>query len=75
MEWVYLYAWIFVFGSLGFAIGERRENKWAGFFLGILLGPFGLLLTLAIDNRPQCPMCLEPIKSGARVCPHCRSPV
>jgi hypothetical protein len=54
-------------------IGARKGEGCAGFVLGILLGPFGILFALlSKGNRVPCPHCRELMHKDATICPHCR---
>lgn len=53
-------------------VGSRKGIGVSGFFAGLLLGPFGLLLTwLARGDRQECPHCHELIHRDATACPRC----
>jgi predicted amidophosphoribosyltransferase len=42
------------------------------FIIGVLLGPFGILIALfSQGNRKRCPHCRELIDKDATVCSHC----
>lgn len=43
----------FIFGYLGSAIGRNKNADSVGFWLGFILGPLGLIITLFVDNRPR----------------------
>lgn len=72
-----------LFATVGYAIGDAR-GRWAlGFWLGLLLGPIGWILTalLAGPAQPEnndgplvkCPECLGEVPALARKCRHCGS--
>jgi ribosomal protein L37AE/L43A len=43
------------------------------FIVGVLLGPFGILIALfSQGNRKTCPHCRELIHKDATVCSHCQ---
>lgn len=74
---VYLLAWI-CFGIACAKIAASKGRDAVGwFFLGALLGPFGLIFALlagkegAAKGERKCPFCAEFIKAEARVCKHC----
>ena len=67
-----LIVWL-VFVALGIAVGARRQAAAVGFLASALLGPLGVLLVFAVDNRPKCPHCAESVQPDAKLCPHCRS--
>ena len=52
---------------------DRGQSGWVGFVLGAILGPIGILICLADDSRPKCPMCKSRIHKEALRCPHCRA--
>ena len=58
-------------------IATRKGNPIGGTFLGIVLGPIGLLIVLLSGsaNRVACPFCAEKILKKATVCPHCQREV
>lgn len=55
-------------------VGGRKGMGGVGFFLGLLFGPFGMALVLAmVGSRMDCPFCSELVKYQAKKCPHCHS--
>lgn len=58
---------------LGAILGKTyRARELAGFLLGLLLGPLGVLLIFAVsDLRPKCPDCKSVLNAGARKCAKC----
>ena len=55
---------------LGDMVGSRRNAGGAGFILGVLLGPLGVLLAFGLDNREIVRKIRRPIKrrvDGLRV--------
>jgi hypothetical protein len=74
-------------GAFGAIVGSYRGNETTGLWLGIFLGPIGILITALLpDNRKQtdrgklrftCPLCEEPFDIsdsdiGTNVtCDHC----
>jgi hypothetical protein len=55
-------------------IGARKGCGNIGFFLGFLLGPFGILFAfLMTGNRWECSSCKTLVHKDASICPMCRS--
>lgn len=53
--------------------GSKKGEGCGGFIIGLLLGPFGILIALfSKGNRKQCPYCKELMHKEAKVCPHCQ---
>ena len=53
---------------------KRGANGCIWFALGMLLGPFGVLLSFAAySTREPCPYCRKKIPTGALRCPKCTS--
>jgi hypothetical protein len=64
---------------------SKGNNAFIGFFVGAVLGPFGLLFTIVepvnektLEERDvksgykkRCPYCREVVKPGAIICKHC----
>ena len=74
MEWVL--AWVIVWGIAAQLLARhlaRSTDSVRWFFLGAILGPFGLLATLL--GHPRCPRCSGRAYSGAIVCPHCNNAI
>jgi hypothetical protein len=70
MEYVLL--WLLC-GFIAAIIGGRKGEGCLGFVLGVLLGPFGILIAIASKgNRKQCTFCKEWIHKDAIICPHCQ---
>lgn len=54
MEAMPIVVWLVLAGMIGAAIGSSRTmGAGAGFFLGVLLGPIGWLITVASTRRPE----------------------
>jgi hypothetical protein len=67
-------------GWVGWAFGKSKGRAVAGFVLGFLLGPIGLILTIALPRQPGClpvklppicPTCFEALTPGATRCSRC----
>ncbi|HMA18192.1 MAG TPA: zinc ribbon domain-containing protein [Thermoanaerobaculia bacterium] len=77
-------AWL-LFGIVSAIIAKKKgRSGCAWFFLGVLLGPFGLILAFAASSEREpatppsrsrsprtCPSCGEPISREAAACPAC----
>lgn len=69
---IYLAIWLLC-GLAAAAIGQRKGEGCTAFFVGMLLGPFGILLALmSTGNRRKCPHCAELVALEAKVCRHCQ---
>jgi hypothetical protein len=65
-----------VFGLIGSVVGQRKDASFAGFVLGALFGPFGILFALlSRGNLRQCPHCQSWVSKKASVCRHCHSQI
>lgn len=54
------------------AIGARKGQAVGGAILGIVAGPLGVIIALAVDGgNKKCPQCAEQVKKEANVCKHC----
>lgn len=63
-------------GIVAALIGGAKGRGCLGFILGILLGPFGILIMLVTPgDRIPCPYCRERIHPDATVCPHCQKEI
>lgn len=71
---VAVFFWI-VCGIIGAGIGAQKNSSMQGFFAGLLLGPLGLLVAFALDNREKCPKCQHRLDEGVRMCGVCREPI
>lgn len=50
---VVVIVYIVVFGSVGRFLGEKKGNGRAGFWLGALLGPIGLLIAVLLPRSAE----------------------
>ncbi len=68
----FLLVWL-LFAIATAAVGGRTNRAGTGFLLGLLLGPFGLIIMLVSKGpRKECPFCREWVHPKAIVCPHCQ---
>ena len=66
--------WIILFGGAGILLGRMRGHPIFGFFIGVVMGPLGLIIILLSRNdRFKCHACKMPVERDASICPHCRS--
>lgn len=67
-----LVLWL-VMGGVGAVIANARgSNPWAGFGLGLLLGPIGWIISaLTGPQKKRCQYCGERVLLSAKVCKHC----
>lgn len=72
--WMTFYLIILVISAF---IGHVKGNTIAGFLLGYVLGPIGLMLILFSKNRRtiECHACHEKIHKHSYICPHCQTKV
>ena len=63
-----------LFGLITMTIAKNKgRDSISWFFIGLLLGPFGLIWALVVRDGAlkKCPYCSELIKSDALICKHC----
>lgn len=73
MTSIYLLVWLAsVVGAT--YVGSKKGSPFGALFLGVMLGPVGLIITIlsGSSNRISCPHCAEKIMKKAKVCPHCQ---
>ena len=77
--------WI-ILAMVGFYIGNNKGRGSEGFFLGLILGPLGLLIAIFMKPKAKslegtalipgttrkCPFCAELVKREAVICKHCQ---
>ena len=70
------FIWLLSFIISAF-IGYKKGNPLGGAFLGLVLGPIGLIIVLLSENKNRlpCPHCAEEIMKDAKICPHCHREV
>ena len=72
--WVILVLDAIFCGIIAGMIGGSKGEGDRGFFLGLLLGPFGIAIALlTIGNRVKCKYCQKLIDLKATICPYCQS--
>jgi len=63
----------FLFGIVSaFVASQRGGSGCLWLIVGILLGPFGLILAFIIPGV-RCPACKKTVHPEATKCPYCRS--
>ena len=72
---IFVLVWTLVLGGIGWIIGNLKNQARAGFWLGVLFGPLGWLITALIPENPKrrCKYCLKGVPEGATKCWHCGS--
>ena len=63
--------WV-VCAILGAIIGGRKDASGAGFLLGLIFGPLGVIAAFAMDSRSSCPHCGGRLNGRPQVCQHCQ---
>ena len=76
MERQYVFA-LFITGLIcsfvGFSIADKKGSGTAGFLLGFLLGPIGVLIAAFLDGRTNCPTCGSKLNGKPRLCSGCKT--
>jgi len=74
---MFLIIWLCCGIAAAMVASSKGRSTGGWFFLGILLGPFGLIFALLAgkegpaQGERKCPFCAEFIKKEAVVCKHC----
>lgn len=63
--------WLLFGVASAFIANSKGANGCLWFFVGILLGPFGILAALFAGGK-ECPFCRSRIHADATVCPKCQ---
>jgi len=72
---LWLSGW-FLCGLVSAMIGSNKGEGCAAFIIGVLLGPFGILIAIfSPGNRIKCPFCKELMHEDATTCPHCQKEI
>lgn len=50
-EWGPILVLLVIFGAVGAAVGSTKGHRAAGFWLGFLLGPIGVLVAVLLPPR------------------------
>lgn len=72
---IYEFVALLLFGITGAFMARHKKNSLNGFLLGVLMCPLGLIMAAYLDDRTRtpCKHCSELIKTGATVCPFCKT--
>lgn len=66
---------LIVCGICGVIVSHPRNASHIGFWLGLLLGPLGVLAAFRLDCRRKCYRCATRLDDDAEVCPGCQQHV
>lgn len=67
----FVFVWLMC-GIIAAMIGASKGEGCASFALGVILGPFGIIIALlSKGNQKKCPFCKEYVQKDAIVCKHC----
>lgn len=73
--WIVILAWWFLCAVAADDIAKQKRAGWAGFGLGFLFGPVGIIAAGFLDRRPNCPRCGGRLEGSTQspypVCQHC----
>ena len=69
------FVWLMCGFIAGAVSGNRGQSRIAGFIIGLMFGPLGILLAAVQSPGCKCPYCKKGIDKEARLCPFCRSSV
>jgi len=76
---IYLIIGLIICGLFACQIAEQKQAGNRGFWLGLFLGPAGVIAAGFMDGRPQCPQCggrLNDTKDQEfNTCPECRADI
>ena len=68
---VLLVVWV-ICAALAIVIGNKKGELVTSIFVGILLGPLGLIMALvSVGNWGECTRCGTQVHRKASECPHC----
>lgn len=71
-----IFFFLLLCGLISSLIGNKKGETISSFFLGVLLGPIGIIIVLLTKgNRIACPYCKKLIHKEATKCPYCQSDI
>lgn len=71
---IVVFLWLYTGWITARIFRKRRRSMGAGFVLGFLFGPVGIVIAKLLPEggpKKRCPACAELIKADAVVCKHC----